>query len=91
MKKIRDNARKLLGTSCKVCPVCKGIACAGEVPGMGGIGTGASFQNNVNSLASITFRMKLIHDVAEPDPPLYWAKDSQYQLLQHQLEVFPST
>lgn len=67
MKEVRDNARKLMSKSCRVCPVCKGVACVGEVPGMGGLGTGASFQNNFNSLASICFNMRLLHDVLEPD------------------------
>jgi len=67
MKEIRDNARKLMNKSCRVCPARNGVACAGEVPGMGGLGTGSSFQNNFNSLSSICFNMRLIHDVVEPD------------------------
>lgn len=67
MKEVRENAKKLFTGSCRVCPVCKGVACAGEVPGMGGLGTGSSFQNNFNALASVCFNMRLIHDVVEPD------------------------
>lgn len=67
MKEIRDNARKLMEKYCRVCPVCNGRACAGEVPGMGGLGSGASFTGNVQALAGITFNMRLIHDVTEPD------------------------
>jgi isopentenyl diphosphate isomerase/L-lactate dehydrogenase-like FMN-dependent dehydrogenase len=67
MKDIRDNARKMMEEYCKVCPICNGKACAGRVPGMGGIGTGSSFTNNVVALAGITFNMRLIHDVTEPD------------------------
>jgi isopentenyl diphosphate isomerase/L-lactate dehydrogenase-like FMN-dependent dehydrogenase len=67
MKEIRDNARKMMEEYCKVCPICNGKACAGRVPGMGGIGTGSSFTNNVVALAGITFNMRLIHDVTEPD------------------------
>jgi len=67
MKKIRDNARKLMDTFCKVCPVCNGKACAGQVPGMGGLGSGSSFSNNIEALAKIRFNMRLIHDVVEPD------------------------
>lgn len=39
---IRDNARERMKKFCRVCPECNGRACAGEVPGMGGLGTGAS-------------------------------------------------
>lgn len=67
MKEIRENARKLMQPHCHVCPVCNGKACAGEVPGMGGIGSGSAFVNNISALASIKFNMRLIHDVVEPD------------------------
>ncbi len=67
MKEIRDNARKMMQPFCKVCPICNGKACAGQVPGMGGLGSGATFINNVQALAGIQFNMRLIHDVTEPD------------------------
>lgn len=46
---------------CRVCPVCDGRACAGQVPGMGGIGTGSAFTANVAALASVRFNMRVIH------------------------------
>lgn len=67
MKEIRDNARTMMDTFCKVCPICNGKACAGQVPGMGGLGSGSSFVNNVGALARIKFNMRLIHEVTEPD------------------------
>lgn len=67
MKDVRDSARKKLGDSCKVCRICDGRACRGQVPGMGGLGSGQTFMNNVESLARVRFNMRLIHDVAEPD------------------------
>ncbi len=67
MKEIRDNAKKMMGTFCKVCPICNGRSCTGQVPGMGGLGSGSSFTNNIESLAKIKFNMRLIHDVTEPD------------------------
>lgn len=66
MKEIRKTARDLMTGFCRVCPVCNGKACAGEVPGMGGLGTGAAFMANVTSLARQTFSMRLVHDVIEP-------------------------
>lgn len=66
MKDIYENAKKLMKGYCRVCKVCDGIACAGEVPGMGGLGTASSFKANVKSLAEIQFNMRLIHDVVEP-------------------------
>lgn len=68
MKEVRAEARERMKGFCRVCPVCDGRACAGEVPGMGGIGTGAAFQDNVRALAECKPAMRLIHDVVDPDP-----------------------
>ena len=67
MKEVRAHARELMTGYCKVCPICNGRACAGEVPGMGGMGTGSSFMNNVAALAAVRFNMRLIHGVETPD------------------------
>ncbi|MEF2230638.1 MAG: alpha-hydroxy-acid oxidizing protein, partial [Pseudodesulfovibrio sp.] len=67
MKEIHDNARVLMQGFCRVCKVCDGKACAGEVPGMGGLGTAASFKNNVAALAAVKLNMRLLHDAADPD------------------------
>ena len=67
MKEVYDNARQQMKGYCRVCKECDGRACAGEVPGMGGLGTAASFKNNVRALADLKFNMHLVHDVAAPD------------------------
>jgi isopentenyl diphosphate isomerase/L-lactate dehydrogenase-like FMN-dependent dehydrogenase len=67
MKEIRDNARKIMETFCTVCPICNGKACVGRVPGMGGLGSGSSFTNNIEALAKLKFNMRLIHDITEPE------------------------
>ncbi|PHR27921.1 MAG: alpha-hydroxy-acid oxidizing enzyme [Desulfotalea sp.] len=67
MQEIRDNARKLMQPHCQVCPHCNGKHCAGKVPGMGGLGSGSSFHNNIEALAKHKFNMCLIHDVTTPD------------------------
>jgi isopentenyl diphosphate isomerase/L-lactate dehydrogenase-like FMN-dependent dehydrogenase len=60
-------AREKLYPRCRVCPECDGVACAGEVPGMGGIGSGKSFKNNYTSLAKIELHMRTFHDMKKPD------------------------
>ncbi len=60
-------AREKLYPICRVCPECDGVACAGEVPGMGGIGSGQAFKNNYNALARIELVMRTFHDVKKPD------------------------
>ncbi|MCB2294140.1 alpha-hydroxy-acid oxidizing protein [Clostridium algoriphilum] len=66
-KDVLKNARGNLNKSCKVCPICNGIACAGEVPGMGGKGTGDAFKINIESLAKYKLNMRTIHDAKDPD------------------------
>ena len=49
MKDIRQKAKELMRGACRLCPICDGRVCAGEVPGMGGLGSGTAFKNNVGS------------------------------------------
>ncbi len=67
IKEIKQRARELAHGACRVCPVCDGRVCAGEVPGMGGAGTGAAFRNNVEALAALSFNTRLIHGVHRPN------------------------
>ncbi|QGY40217.1 alpha-hydroxy-acid oxidizing protein [Pseudodesulfovibrio cashew] len=67
MKEVKEKARELMQGFCRVCKVCDGRACVGEVPGMGGLGTAASFKNNISALASVKLNMRLLHGVTEPD------------------------
>lgn len=66
-KEVMNRARVNLNGKCRVCPVCNGKACAGEVPGMGGTGTGSSFIANRESLDCYKINMRLIHDAKDPD------------------------
>ncbi|MFP5221821.1 MAG: alpha-hydroxy-acid oxidizing protein [Acidobacteriota bacterium] len=63
---LRREARERFKGACRVCPVCDGRACAGEVPGMGGLGTGAAFRNNISALSNRLFNMSTVHEVREP-------------------------
>ena len=72
MQDIRKKAKELMLGACRVCPVCDGRACAGEVPGMGGLGSGAAFKNNVQSLAALCLNMRLIHDAKSPCTKISW-------------------
>ncbi len=70
LKTLKKNAREKLEGYCHVCPVCDGRACAGEVPGMGGVGTGRSFMANLEALAKYRLNMRTIHAVRTPDTSL---------------------
>lgn len=64
---MKDRAKERMKGFCRVCAQCDGRVCAGEVPGMGGIGTGAAFRANVDSLRGIRLAMRCLHDVVEPN------------------------
>ncbi len=61
IQEVRNNARKKLHGFCRVCPVCNGKTCAGEVPGMGGRGSGTTFQENIKALSSYKLNMRTLH------------------------------
>ena len=63
---LKANAKERFNGACRICPVCNGIACAGEVPGMGGVGTGMGFRNNVSALAAIKLNLRTVHRVNAP-------------------------
>jgi len=67
MEEIYANARKLMEGYCRVCPACDGRACAGEVPGMGGLHTGSAFRDNVRALSGIGLNMRCLHGEQDPD------------------------
>ena len=66
LKEIGNKARELAKGSCRVCPTCDGRVCSGEVPGMGGCGSGVSFRNNISALAELNLNTRLIHNVRHP-------------------------
>ncbi|MEG1311682.1 MAG: alpha-hydroxy-acid oxidizing protein [Romboutsia sp.] len=66
-KEVLKIARENLNKSCRVCKSCNGVVCAGEVPGMGGKGSGNSFIENFNSLDKVKINMRVIHNVSNPN------------------------
>jgi 4-hydroxymandelate oxidase len=79
LKTVRQTGRGKLKGYCRVCPICDGRACAGEVPGMGGVGSGKSFTANLDALAEYRFRMRTVHGVKDPD--------TSFQLWGHRLSL----
>jgi isopentenyl diphosphate isomerase/L-lactate dehydrogenase-like FMN-dependent dehydrogenase/biotin carboxylase len=67
MESINIAAREKMKRFCFVCKNCEGKDCPTGVPGMGGVGTGASFRRNIESLRNYKINTKLIHDVTAPD------------------------
>ena len=69
-QEVKTRARERMKGYCRVCPKCDGKACAGEVPGMGGVLTGTAFVNNIEALAMYNLNMRTIHQVDDPDTSL---------------------
>jgi len=66
-KDILVKARERLYPTCRVCPVCDGVACSGDAGGIAGAGTGMSFQNNFTALQRVKLLMRNVHDVTRAD------------------------
>ena len=67
VKAVQTKARELLYPTCRVCPQCDGVACAGEASGIGGIGTGRSFQNNYLAFERVKLNMRTMTERKAPD------------------------
>ena len=65
-KEILERARKNFAGRCRVCPVCNGVACAGEIPGMGGIRQAKTFKRNVAAWDEYGIVMQSMGGAKEP-------------------------
>jgi len=59
---VLEKAKTTIGSKCRVCSECNGVACRGELPGMGGKGTGSSFIDNYKRLKDIKLNMDTIYE-----------------------------
>lgn len=64
---VYQRARQVMYPICRVCPQCDGVACAGEFPGMGGLWSGASFQNNFTDLQKVRLKLRPLNAVSNQD------------------------
>jgi 4-hydroxymandelate oxidase len=67
LKTVRAKALEQLGPYCRVCRECNGKTCAGEMPGLGGTGSGSSFMNNIRALAEYKLNLRTLHEADSPD------------------------
>lgn len=67
LKEIKISARERMKGFCSLCKECNGVACQGQVPGMGGLNSAESFKRNYESLKNVRIVMSALHDVKEPD------------------------
>lgn len=67
IKEVKQKAKEKMKGYCNACKVCNGVRCAGEVPGMGGIGTGESFMANIDALKEVRLNLRTLHNAKDPD------------------------
>ncbi len=67
LKNSTDNARTLLKKVCGVCKYCDGIWCKGQIPGLGGVGTGEGFTQAYDRYRQIKLIPHYIHEVRDAD------------------------
>lgn len=63
-------AKQRIGNKCKVCFECNGVACRGQVPGMGGKGSGNGFIRNFEKLKDVKINMDTLYEAEEIDAGL---------------------
>jgi len=66
-KEVLAKARERLYPTCRVCPVCDGVACSGDGGGIAGSGSGMSFQNNFTALQRVKVLMRNVHEIRKVD------------------------
>lgn len=64
---VLENARKVMAPKCRVCPDCNGMACRGEIPGVGGAGSGAAFIKARAYVQYIGIHMDAVHPHFDAD------------------------
>ena len=67
VSEVYQKARQVLYPICRVCPQCDGVACAGEFPGIGGLDSGMSFQNNFSGLQQVRLKLRPLSGDKKPD------------------------
>lgn len=65
-QEVLSAAKKNFKGRCRVCPVCNGVACAGEIPGVGGLRTGRSFKRNYEAWQKWGIVMQSMAGIQEP-------------------------
>lgn len=63
-------AREIMRPNCRVCKVCNGAACRGEIPGVGAMGDGSSWTNCVEFLARVKINMDTVYENRGQDASL---------------------
>ncbi|MEA4847923.1 MAG: alpha-hydroxy-acid oxidizing protein [Clostridiaceae bacterium] len=64
---VLEKAKSVIGAKCRICRECNGIACRGEIPGVGGKDSGSGFTRSFEKLNGIKLNMDTIYEFKEVD------------------------
>lgn len=67
IRESEDKARILLKGTCNVCRTCDGLWCRGQIPGVGGVGTGEGFIQSYQRYRELKLVPTYIHNVRTVD------------------------
>ena len=67
LDEIWSRAREIMKPNCRACKVCNGVACRGEIPGVGAMGDGSSWTNCVEFLSRIKLNMDTVYESCGQD------------------------
>lgn len=70
IQEIWERAKEKMSPRCKVCKVCNGISCRGEVPGVGAVGNGSSWTVCTEFLDSVKLNMDTCYENCGQDTTL---------------------
>ena len=70
VQEVWSNARKIMAPNCKVCKVCNGVACRGQLPGLGAAGDGAAWTACTEFLARVKINIDTVYESAGQDTEL---------------------
>ncbi len=80
-KAAMENAKKIEGFKCRVCGQCNGKVCKGEIPGVGGKGSGSGFMRSFEKLSDIKLNMDTIYTAEKVDCSIeLFGKKFQYPI-----------
>jgi isopentenyl diphosphate isomerase/L-lactate dehydrogenase-like FMN-dependent dehydrogenase len=80
-KEAMESAKKIEGFKCRVCGQCNGKVCKGEIPGVGGKGSGAGFMRSFDKLNDIKLNMDTIYAAEMVDTSIeLFGKKFQYPI-----------
>lgn len=66
IKEIRSLAKDRMKGVCNLCSECNGIYCSGQVPGMGGTGSGRAMKRSYEKISQVKLNLKTIHEAKSP-------------------------